>query len=249
MVRTTVIASAFAIAALLGANGAWADNVVKAEFVDWPPFTSASVDHGGIVVAITAAALKKAGLELSTTALPWARVLSDVKQGSADAAICQWYSEEHAKENILSDAVVDNNVVFVKKAGDAWDYKGFDSLNGKKVAIVKGYSYDAAFDKATSFGKDDAATLVGNLKKVAAGRDDLTVEDQIVAKYTIGKDAPELADKLAFAPTALAKNTCHVAFSRATGRGEELVKKFNDGLKSIKADGTYDAILKSFHAD
>jgi polar amino acid transport system substrate-binding protein len=246
MAKHTLVA--LVVASLIGAGGAKAGETVKAEYVEWAPFTSSAADRGGLAIAIASAALAKSGVELVATPAPWARVLEDVKAGAIDAAICQWFSEQHAKENILSDAIVDNRIVIIKKAGDPADYNGVASLAGKKVAVVKGYSYDPEFDKAASFQKDDAATLIGNLKKVATGRDDLTVEDEIVARYTLSKEAPELAAKLAFAPTALSKNTCHVAFSRATKRGEELNQKFNAGLKAIKADGSFDAIMKSFHA-
>ena len=79
--------------------------------------------------------------------------------------------------------------------------------------------------------------------------EDVNLEDEIVARARISKEAPELLDRIRFTRNALATNNLYVASGIANPRHKELIDAFNRGLKRIRANGVYGRIMKSYGLD
>jgi len=78
-----------------------------------------------------------------------------------------------------------SEIKFIKRRGDPFEYHGLGSLTGKTVGIVKGYGYGDEFLNATNFTRPEVAHTLQNIKKLALGRIDLTLEDEVVARWVI----------------------------------------------------------------
>ncbi len=96
-----------------------------------------------------------------------------------------------------------------------------------------------------SFFRPESTDLKQNLQKLQAGRIDLAVEDELVAKSIITEAGMNLAD-FAFTNQAISENPLHVTSGKANPRSEELVAAFNKGLAEIKANGTFDKLLADY---
>lgn len=213
----------------------------------WPPFLDPNQASKGIISEIATAAYATQGYELEMTFVPWARAIAGVKNASFDLILGTWLTEERTKFLMFSDPYLNNSLKFIKKKGSDFEYTGLESLTGKSVGVVRGYGYSDDFISADNFKRPEANRFIGNIRKLVAGRIDLTLEDEIVAKATIAKEQPELLDKIEFSKTAYSTNALYVTSGLANSKHKELIEAFNKGLAEIKKSGEYDKILNSLN--
>ncbi len=218
--------------------------VITAEQDPWPPFI-ASDGSSGISVEIAAAAFLTQGMELKMKIAPWARAIDNVKKGKTDVLVATWHTQERTAFLRYSDEYMKNEIKFIKRAGDDFEYKDLESLSGKNVGIVRDYGYGDAFLSATNFTKNETKDLVGNLKKLEGKRIDLTLEDAVVA-MAIMKEKGIDPSKFEFTSGALSTNALHVTSGVANPKSEAIVTAFNTGLKAIKENGTFASILEKY---
>lgn len=241
MIRTIIC-----ILTLLGSISSQAETIT-AVGDPWPPFLDPSKENKGIITEIATAAYATQGYELDMRFVPWARAISGVKSASFDLLLGTWLTEERTKFLLFSEPYLNNSLKFIKKKGNGFDYSGLPSLSGKSVGVVRGYGYGDEFLSAKNFKKPEAKNFIANIKKLLAGRINLTLEDEIVAKAVIAKENSELLDKIEFSKTAYSTNALHVTSGLANPKHKELIEAFNKGLAEIKENGVYDKILNSLN--
>ncbi|SMG50567.1 substrate-binding periplasmic protein [Dethiosulfovibrio salsuginis] len=224
------------------ASSCWgADKVVTAVGDPWPPFGDPEKQSKGLAVEIAEAAMKTQGYRFEMSFMPWARAEDGVKKGTYDFLLYVWVTEARKSTMFYSEPYGENRLVFIKPKGSNFEYNGVGSLKGLTVGVVRDYGYGDEFMNAKGFNREAAPDFMTNAKKLAAGRIDLTVEDEVVASSLLmGTD---LADKIAFTENALSVEPLHVTSGLANPRHKELIEAFNRGLEEIKKDGTYDLIL------
>ncbi|MCW8334225.1 transporter substrate-binding domain-containing protein [Vibrio sp. SCSIO 43135] len=211
----------------------------------WPPFVQKDKSNPGISVEIVTAAFASQGHDVNFKIMPWTRALNEVKEGRIDVLVATWFTQERTSYLNYSDSYLENSLKFIKKAGDGFEYSGLDSLSGKSVGIIRNYGYGDEFLGATNFNKPEANDLISNVKKLKAGRIDLTLEDEVVAKATISGAGMNVSD-FSFTSSALSVNPIHVTSGLANSKNAEIIDAFNKGLAAIKADGTFDKILMKY---
>lgn len=210
----------------------------------WPPFVQEG-NPPGISVELVSAAMKTQGYDFQMKIMPWARSIEEVKNGNIDFLIGTWYTDERSAYLRYSDHYAINQVKFITQANSDFEYNGMGSLDGKSVGIVRGYGYGDDFLNAPNFSRPEANNMAANLRKLMAGRIDMTLEDEIVARSQM-KAAGLDAGKFRFTNNSLSENKLHVSSGIANARSEELINAFNKGLAAIKENGTFDAIMKKY---
>ncbi|TWI64167.1 amino acid ABC transporter substrate-binding protein (PAAT family) [Desulfobotulus alkaliphilus] len=219
---------------------------IKAATDPWPSFCDPSDPEEGLAVQILRAAYAAENKTVDIEYLPWARAKRGVLDADYDILFTLWYNDDRATRFYYSQPYAFNTVKFIKRKGDDFEYTGMDSLTGKNIGTIRDYAYSDEFAAATHFKQEEVATFILNIRKLVGGRIDLTLEDEIVARGIIEKEAPELLDKIEFVDNPFARNGIHVASSLAHPRHKELVGAFNRGLEKIKEGGQYDAILQKY---
>lgn len=213
----------------------------------YPPFVDSGNPTDGLSLEIIRAAFKTQGDDVKMVYVPWARAEAGVKDGTYDILPNTWYTEARTKELVYSTPYAVNNVKFIKVKGDPFEFKGLDSLKGKRVGIVRGYGYGDAFSTNTGFTRDEVIDVITNVKKVVAKRVDLTLEDEIVAKFLVGKEDPKMLDQIEFSKESLSSNPLHITAGKKNPNHAEIISKFNAGYELIKSNGTLAAILKKYN--
>ncbi|RND29255.1 amino acid ABC transporter substrate-binding protein, partial [Vibrio cholerae] len=99
------------------------------------------------------------GYTVEFTIMPWSRALNDVKEGKIDILPATWFTQERTTYLSYSETYLTNQVKFIKKAGDNFEFAGLASLNGKKVGIVRGYGYGDEFMNDPSFFRPESTDL------------------------------------------------------------------------------------------
>jgi polar amino acid transport system substrate-binding protein len=222
-----------------------AAEVITGEQDPWPPFISSDA-QSGISVEIVTAAFETQGKTLKMQSAPWARALDNVKNGKTDVLIATWFTQERTSYLVYSDEYMKNEIKFIKRADDPFEYTDMKSLDGKNVGIVRGYGYGDEFLNATNFTKNETKDLIGNLRKLVNKRIDLTLEDEAVASSIMMIQNGVDRSQFAFTKGALSVNPLHVTSGTKNPKSKDLVAAFNKGLKAIKDNGTYAKILAKY---
>lgn len=120
-----------------------------------------------------------------------------------------------------------------------------DIPKGTRVGTVIGYEYADLFyelkDKGVLVAEETRSENV-NLKKLAAGRIDATIlvhNETKLDAMLIAKAGVTGKVSLAFRCATL---ELHIGFSRAHPQGQWALEKYEEGMKIIKSNGTYDRI-------
>ena len=231
----------------LGASVCYgADKHITSAANAWPPFLDPDAPGQGLSIEIVKAAFAAQGYTFDHQFLPWARAVNEVEKGKIDILPDTWYTGERTKFLMFSQPYASNQVKFIKKAGNAFEYEGMESLTGKKIGIILKYGYGDEFMNAKNFTRDGVSDFITNIKKLVSGRVDLTLEDEIVAKSILSKKAPDLLTQIEFTQNAYSSNDLHVTCGLANPRHEEIINAFNKGLEAIKADGTLKTIFERY---
>jgi len=233
-----------AAAALIGGPEARADDVlIAATLDDFPPYCGQALPNFGFSNDLVVQAMGRTGHKVTVVFVPWARALSGAMDGYYDILPSVWYSPERGNALLFSEPYVVSRLVFVTRKDSPFDYTRLEDLAGKTVGIVNGYEYGKAFRTSTLFTRDVANSTVLNLTRVAAGRIDLTVEDELTLRYLFKTTALDLANRLVLSRGALSEQEMHMAVSKKRVDAGRLVADFNQGLAQMKQDGSYDALL------
>jgi polar amino acid transport system substrate-binding protein len=241
-----------AAAALLATAATARADVITLRADEWCPYNcTPGSDKPGYGIEIVKEIFSKAGHTIDYSTVAWARALEECTKGNVVAVIGA--AKKDAPQLVFPDSnfgMSDNT--FVVKKGTNWRYAGPASLSQVKIGTVQGYAYEgeagAALDKLVAdkasvdvTGGENA--LEQNLKKLAAGRIDATVDAKAVLSYNIAK--LNLGDKLEFAGTA-DPGQIFVAFAPGNPKAKEYAKLFDDGLAQMRASGRLKAILASY---
>ncbi|MFD2263869.1 substrate-binding periplasmic protein [Lacibacterium aquatile] len=234
---------------LVGLALFWAGNAVAAKLsvaalVDYPPFSDVASPQQGFANELLTAALRRAGHEVEVEMLPWSRALAGVQDGTYDILTCVWRTPDREKTMLFTEPFAVNRLVFAKRTNEPFAYRDLRDLNGKTIGTIPGYAYDEDFLKAASFKREEAASVVTNLRKLSAGRIDLTVEDELILRYVLNTQLSDLRMMLELAPGALSENPLHYAISREHPEAEAIARDFNKALAEMKGDGSYDHLLE-----
>lgn len=224
--------------------------VVQLVTLDFPPleFLSDAGQVDGAAVLVVKEVLAGLGYDAEIQLLPWARSLSLVKEGRADAIFTAYKNAEREVYLDYSREVLIPQVVsFYVRAGSKLTYDGgFAALRGKTIGTVSTISYGAAFDEAKGrlgLKTERVESLDLNIKKLLAGRVDYVISNRYSAQVEIerqkaDKDITELLPAVEVTPS-------YVAFSKKT-KLTGLREKFDKGLRKLVKSGRYQTILEQY---
>jgi len=213
---------------------------------DFPPFTDPTHPKQGFSFEIARAAFESQGYTIETAFVPWARAEDGIKKGTYDFCPTFWINEERQKTILFSQPYAENNIRFIKPKGNPFEYTGLKSLEGLTVGVVRGYGYPEEFFKDPKFRTEEVNDFTTNVRKLLAGRIDLTLEDEIVARSTLLREAPELLEQIEFTSGSLTSEKLYVGCGLTHPEHQAIIESFNKGLEEIKQNGTYEAILASY---
>lgn len=210
----------------------------------WPPFTDSTLLNGGLATDLVGTALRRAGYDTEYQQLPWARALNGLGEGRYDVLVNAWYSEDRKKVGLYSTEYLINRVRFIKRSRSSVEYHGLYQLYGRPIAVVRGYAYSPEFDGDEMLEKVPVNSFSMAVRMVLAGRVDLALEDEFVARFYLSREPQAVRDALEFLPQPLSENSLHILVSLKNPDREAIVAGFNREIAAMKADGSYAEILK-----
>lgn len=207
-------------------------------------YTNEKNEFVGIDVDILAAIAKDQGFEYDLQSLGWDAGVAAVQVGQADALIAGATIKQERIDNgwIFSDGYYDATQTFVVAKDSS--IKAFEDLAGKNVAVKNG---TAGADFANSI-KDKYGF------KVTVFEDSPTMYQDVILGNSVAcvEDTPIMADNIKTGglalkiPEGMESEGAPYGFAIMNKANQPLLDMFNAGLKNIKENGTYQAILDKY---
>ncbi|QTA83528.1 Extracellular solute-binding protein, family 3 [Desulfonema limicola] len=180
---------------------------------------------------------------------PWKRAYKGGTEGK-NALMGLFYNEERGKIFEYSDPVLEEQVVIAVKKGNEFKFENLEDLKGKTIGIYATTSYGIDWEKAVDSGVinvqedyDNAQRLV----RIAAGKLDGGVFNPGAAAVKMFCRQKEELDFNMFSileNPVLSRNSYFV-IAKSLNR-KDIIEKFNNGLKAVKASGKYQEIIDSY---
>ncbi|MFZ6045947.1 substrate-binding periplasmic protein [Pseudomonas sp. CR3202] len=209
----------------------------------WPPFTDARLSGDGLASELVRTALKRAGHVVVYVEVPWARALRGLEMGEYDLLVSAWYSDERARFGQFSKPYLTNRIRFLKRKDTTVDFHTPADLRRYSIAVGRGYRYSPAFDADTSLHKVPVTDFPMAARMLAAGRVQLALEDELVARFYLNRELKGISDQLEFLPEPLSESGAHILVRLSHPRHQQLVEDFDRAIQAMREDGTYQAIF------
>ncbi|WDP92143.1 MAG: transporter substrate-binding domain-containing protein [Desulfobacter sp.] len=209
---------------------------------EWPPYQILENGHvTGFSTEVVKMVFDEMKIDIGTiSAYPWKRAMVMLEKSRADALFSANFTMErtafafYAKEPIICSSWV----VWGRKQ-DHLKFNSFDDFMGKRIGVVRGYSYTPEF---WSFVKKhglyhEVVNDEMNFRKLNAGRVDFIVAELGNGRYisrTLGLD-----DKIIpFLSPPIKTDCLFIIFNKARVN-RTLVDKFSAELKKVKQGSLY----------
>lgn len=229
---------------LLSSSLCWANRELVIATGEYAPWLGKELPSYGFANHIISAAFQKSGYRVSYKFLPWKRNYEDTKKGAYTATATWACSEERQKDFYCSDPVSLETYVFFYRKTDQLDWKTLDDLKGKEIGATISYTYTAEFwDKGEEgyYTIQPAVSDAINIRKLLKKRVDLFPISIVVGNTILNTQfSAGAASLLTYHPNPLMELHGTLLFPKSDPRSKILVKKFNEGLAKLHADGTYD---------
>lgn len=217
---------------------------------NWYPMNGApGAEKPGYMIELAQIIFGEHGHSVDYQTMPWERALATVRAGEEDCVVGAY--KEDAPDFVFPDQKwgLDQSAFYVK-ADSSWQYDGLNSLKGKKIALIGGYSYGEEFDQyveknpgvADFLNANNALEL--NIRKVIGGRVDALVESPAVLEAQLSEMG--LEGKLKKAGDLGEAEPMYIACSPANPKSSEWVQLVDEGTKQLRESGKLQEILSKY---
>jgi polar amino acid transport system substrate-binding protein len=160
----------------------------------WPPFTNAP-GRPRFALDLVEAALARVGVTATTAIVAAAEFTPALLSGRFDGSAAAWKDAERERTLIFSNPYLENRLVLIGRRGTDVSAKSIADLQGKRVAIVEGYSYGEAVNEAgTTFVRSQSEE--DSLARLLSGDADYTLMDDLVVQYIVSNYPKESGSRL-----------------------------------------------------
>lgn len=204
----------------------------------------------GIGTELVTEAFARLGQPIEIQIFPGARALNMLQEGEADALFALAKTPEREGFAVYpTEPIVDQAVsLFVRQDSTIVFNGDVKTLSPYRIGIIQGGRFSPEFEAAMKnnlFPKlEQVAEYRQNILKLVDQRIDILIGADLSVRFA----AKELGHQDAIKelqPPLTASSPAYLAFSKK-GKAAALVTKFDDVLKAMRQDGTYDRIADSF---
>ena len=210
----------------------------------WPPFNDQALLNNGVASDLVSTALSRAGYASTYAQVPWERAVRGLQQDIYDVLINAWYTDERATFGHYSQPYLINRIRFMQRKGSQIRFKQLPDLYPYSIAVVRGYAYSSEFDQDTRLTKVGVGGFAMGARMLHARRVQLTLEDELVARFHLSRELASIREQLEFLPQPLSENGLHILVSRNHPQHQQIADAFNKAIEAMRADGSYAQIFQ-----
>jgi len=215
---------------------------------EWKPFVSADLDKYGFTAEVVRKACLAAGIMPSFQFAPWPRCEANVKHGKVFAAFPYTATDERSTFSHFSKPFSKSRTVFFyhKSKLKPFTFSHPGELKLYLIGGVRGYYYEPVFNKA-GLSVDYSNNEIDSFKKLFHGRVDIVPLNELVGWETAKSLYANAKDIFSTTESALDESALSLMVSRKYPEAENLLRRFNNGLKEIQSTGAYKEIFSKYN--
>jgi polar amino acid transport system substrate-binding protein len=207
----------------------------------WSPFTNVS-GQSRFALDLVESAFGRIGVAADTSFVEAAQFTTAVVTGPYDGSSAIWRDAAREKALVFSEPYLENRLILIARLGGNVSAVSLAALKGRRIAIVEGYAYGDAVDKAgpefvRSKSEDDS------LRMLLDRRVEYALMDALVVQFLVDAYPEEARTRLQIGRTPLATRQLHLALRRALPDAQSIVTRFNAQLGQMITDRTYHKLL------
>jgi len=238
-----IIAGLLLVSSLVNVFG---NDVIRLSTGEWPPYTTQNDAQGGILQKIVSEALSQENIDVKYEFFSWEKAYQVAKEVEFDGTIPLFKTAEREKDFIYSkNAITRTKTVFFHLKSTDFKWNKHEDLNNYKVGGTAGFKTAKILqDKGVKV--DIALTEKENFEKLLAGDIEVTSSSYLVG-YNIIKKSFSASDAAKFTshPKKVYRATgVYFLVSKKHPKAQELVDKFDSGLKKLIKSGRYIKLIK-----
>ncbi|MHA6493459.1 substrate-binding periplasmic protein [Pseudomonas borbori] len=196
----------------------------------------------GLYPVLLDAVFKRAEIDVVIRTMPWKRALRSGENGKV--GIGGIYKNAQRLEIFdYSRPLFDEKLLVYVPDDKVFVFNDIADLYGKKVGVIRGWSYTEALDQAISDGRIEAlenSSDEANFKMLASGRLDAVIAIELAGQKLIKQ--LRLNDTVALS-RPLSINPTYLVFAKKA-KQQALLRQFDETLKAMEADGSLDALVQ-----
>ena len=211
---------------------------------DWYPYSGLRDGQiQGMSVDIVQAAFAASGTPIELIPYPYSRCMHMAKAGALAACFNTAPNAEIAKNFLLpTEPLFSGDIQLWARADQHRTVTSLEQLAGQRVAVTIGYEYGDSFDRNPLIERIAVRQDLNGFLMLDHQRVDYTIAYQGTADQLF-RDHPELAGH--FVPIfSAAQPKLYLSFSRVYPQTAELRERFDQGMRQIKQNGSYQKILQ-----
>ena len=220
---------------------------IRADY--WYPMNGdPNSEKPGYMIELAKAIFEPNGIAVDYQLMPWPRAIQQVRLGHHDCVVGA-YKESVPDFTFAHDHWGMDQTLFYKLKGDTWEYTGnLDDLIGRKVGVIRAYSYGAELDKvfkslnAQSASGDNA--IETNIKKMFSGRIDTLIESYYVMQTKLSE--LNLTKRIVSAGDSQQGQPMYLACSPESKRSKRFIRIVNEAMPKLKNNGQLKRILNKY---
>lgn len=204
-------------------------------------------DRPGYMIEFAKAIFEPLGYRVDYQDMPWTRSLFNVGQGASDCVVGA-YREDAPNFVFPRTHWGEDQNLFWTRADSGWQYDGnLSSLDGMRIGLIRDYAYSPAFDALMATEPAGAEFLSANnaleqnIRKLALGRIDVTVESRLVMEAKL--KALGMEDEIIPAGRLGEPNPMYIACSPANPDSQRYVDWVDSGTARLRESGELQTIL------
>lgn len=232
----------FCIAVLIGTR-ALSETTVTFDRSN-PPFMYESQHRAtGLYPAIIAEAFRRMNEPLTVRALPWQRALAGADAGHWGVGGL-YMNEERLWKYDYSEPIHEERLMVYVLRGKEFPFAGIDDLTGKKVGVMRGWTYGDAFDQAVAEGRiinEPVNSDKANIGRLLLGRVDAIIAAPETLRLLQRDYDPE--GRVVELPVPMQAIKTYLSFPKSTGM-TEMLDRFNTQIRLMRMDGTMDRLIR-----
>ena len=196
----------------------------------------------GLYPLLLQAVFARLGEPLAIQAMPWKRAL--LRGAAGELGIGGIYKNaERLRVFDYSAPIFEERLLLYVQREKAFDFRGIADLHGKRVGVIRGWSYTEEFDQAARTGQietQEGSADEANLRKLASGRLDAVIAIELAGQRLLALPGLE---QLVALPQPLSINPTYLVFAKQAGQGA-LLQRFDQALKDMRRDGSLQRLIE-----
>lgn len=228
--------------------------LIKITGEKWPPYNNYvnNSSKPGFMFEIISHVFDENGYAFDYTERPWARAISDTREGKCHALIGPAKNDAPDFVFPIEEIGFTVNSFWVKKES-GWTFNGIQSLSLVKVGVLLEMTYGKEMDSYIERNKKNKNLieviagkdyLQRNFLKLEKGRIDTTIDDLNVVQYFLKHSKQE--DKFKIAGIVENGYGIYLAFSPKYPNARKMVAMIDKGVSQLRATGKLKKILEKY---